>query len=466
MTAHNTTNHAPPASEPRLSRSGRGDDHLWDRSIETMSPAELHDRLEVPRLRRQLIHTFDNSPFWRDRFDTAGITRGDLDNGIDFESFPFTEKRELLLDQVNHPPYGRLPAVSHDDIRRVHRTSGTASRPFFTLLTGRDVETTVEAGARAFWCAGLRPADTVVHCLSYCLWSGGVTDHLCLERTGATVIPYGVGNSRYLLELIQTLKPTAISCTPSYLERLAELLVNEMGVTPASLSLRKGLFGGEPGVSDPNFRSAIERQWGIQAVDANYGMSDVLSIFGSECRYRSGLHFHGAGILLPELIDPSTMHAVPIQGGARGELVLTHLMRQAQPLIRFRTGDVVRILAVGDCHCGRSGFRFAVLGRCDDMIVVKGVNLFPHAFRDVLARFSDRLTGAYRVVLDDQMPRRFVRLRVEVRSSVEDHRRAELARTVERSIRDTLQVQARITWAQEGSLGRNQGKTQLTETAV
>ncbi len=437
------------------------DRQLWDPTLETMSADELHTAIEQPRLCHQLQHAIRHSPYWRDRFTDAGIREGDIGAGFELSSMPLTEKADLLRDQMEHPPYGRLPAVPLDQVRRVHRTSGTSARPFFTLLTEHDVETTTEAGARAFWCAGVRPDDVVVHCLNYCLWSGGVTDHLCLERTGATVIPYGVGGSRYLLELIRSIRPTALSCTPSYLERLAQLLRDELGVTPASLGLRKALLGGEGGVQSPAFRESIEREWGMQAVDANYGMSDVLSIFGSECPHRTGLHFHGQGLLLPELINPHTLRNVSLEGDATGELVLTHLVRDAQPLIRFRTRDLIRINGVGGCPCGRRGLRFTVLGRSDDMLVIKGVNVFPSAIKDIIARFADELTGAFRVLADGEEPRVRMMLKVEVRSSVPPSRRSDLRRRLEEMIHQHLSVRADLRWVDQNSLERTEGKTQL-----
>ncbi|MFQ5414432.1 MAG: phenylacetate--CoA ligase family protein [Phycisphaerae bacterium] len=466
---------------------------LWDPRCEAMSPSQLHETVELPRLRQQLRHAVRHSPFWRDRFAAAGLTAGDFDEhaahdgatgvvdapgparcaGGDgaavlarLHTVPLLDKQALLDDQRADPPYGRLPAVPRARIRRVHRTSGTTSRPFFALLTERDIATTVEAGARAFWCAGVRPDDTVVHCLNYCMWSGGVTDHQCLERTGATVVPYGVGRSRELVRIIQTLKPTAISCTPSYLYRLAEVLAAEFDVAPAALGLRKGLLGGEAGLQHAGTRDALERAWGIEAVDANYGMSDVLSIFGSECAYRTGLHFHGQGIILPELIDPHTAAAVPMRAGVVAELVLTHLQREAQPVIRLRTRDVVKIVGTDACACGRRGPRFVVLGRSDDMLVVNGVNVFPTAFGDVLAAFPGELTGAYRVAADQGAPCRRVHLKVEVRPTVGSDARAALARRLQARIRDTLSVGADITWVGGGCLERSEGKTRLVEHAV
>lgn len=432
---------------------------FWDEDIETMPSSRSQELFDKPRLIERLQWAFDRSLFWNDKFTRAGLSKQDIKNGFSIADLPFTEKNELLQDQIQHPPYGRLCAVPMTDISRVHRTSGTTARPLYIVLTARDVQHTHEAGARAFWCAGVRPDDTVVHCLNYCLWSGGVSDHISLERTGAAVIPFGVGNSRFLLEMMLQLKPTAISCTPTYLNTLAELLDKEFQRKPRELGLCKGLFGGEPGLQNPGTRSALENTWGIEAIDANYGMSDVLSIFGSECRERNGLHFHGQGIIWPELIHPDTGKNIPIQSGAVGELVLTTLLREGQPLFRLRTHDIAEIVGDGSCRCGRTGFRFLILGRSDCMITVKGVNVFPDALHDFFVRYLEQLTGEYRVVLTHAGPYDALPVQVETKASCRGRARGALKHSLEDLVRKTLSVRIEIEWVEEGTFPRGEGKT-------
>jgi phenylacetate-CoA ligase len=432
---------------------------LWDEQIETLPSDRLQETIEQPRLLERLRWAFERSPFWRDKFLRAGLSLRDVKNGFPITALPFTEKDELLQDQIQHPPYGWLCSVPMTDILRVHRTSGTTARPLFIVLTALDVQHTLEAGARAFWCAGVRPDDTVVHCLNYCLWSGGLTDHLSLEKTGATVIPFGVGNSRFLLETMLQLKPTAISCTPTYLNTLAELLDKEFQRKPRELGLRKGLFGGEPGLQNPGTRTVLENTWGIEAVDANYGMSDVLSIFGSECRERNGLHFHGQGIVWSELIHPDTGESIPIRSGAVGELVLTTLLREGQPLFRLRTHDIAKIVGADGCRCGRSGFRFLILGRSDNMITVKGVNVFPDALHDIFFRYPEQLTGEYRMVLKHEGPYDLLDVQVEARASCADRERETLKHEMEGIVRRTLSVRIEIEWVGERTFPRGEGKT-------
>lgn len=254
---------------------------MWNPDSETLSPAQRAAR-EENALARQFAYVMAHSAFYQHKLRGAsGIsTRAEL------TALPFTEKDELRASQEAHPPFGDYLAAPPETLARVHKTSGTTGRPLYIALTARDIETTHECGARAYVCAGLGRGDRVIHCLNYQLWAGGVTDHLSLERTGATVIPFGVGNTHVLLRTIRDLQVNAISSTPSYLVHLADIVRAELGVEPHELGLRKGFFGGEPGLQNPNVRGAMERTWNLRAMDANYGMADVLSIFGAECARR------------------------------------------------------------------------------------------------------------------------------------------------------------------------------------
>ncbi len=406
------------------------------------------------KLERQLEWVLSASPFYRSKF--SGIA----DPAGAFASLPFTAKGEVLLDQQQCPPFGSYACVDVRRIRRVHKTSGTTQRPVLIALTEKDIGTTVRIGAACFAASGLSSADMVVHCLNYNLWAGGVTDHQSLEATGAAVVPFGVGNSKALIELIRWLEPTAIHCTPSYLAKLETVLENEFaGLSPRRLGLRLGLFGGESGLQHPAFRTAIQTAWGLKAMNANYGMADVLSMFGAECSLQDGLHFMADGVLLPELINIDSLDPVPIAAGASGELVLTHLEKEAQPLVRFRTNDIIRILADDPCGCGRTGFRFEVLGRSDDMIVIKGVNVFIGAVDRIVAGFLEDVTGIYRILVNrtDPVDRMVLQLerRREAGPGGED-----LVRRLGRALNETLGLTPEIQCVAEGTLPRTEGKSQ------
>lgn len=427
---------------------------LWHQAIETMEPEQYAVR-EERALAKQFAYVTAHSAFYQKKFQGAGAvsTRGEL------AALPFTEKDELRASQEAYPPFGDYLTASPETVTRVHKTSGTTGRPLYIALTRRDIEMTHECGARAYFCAGLRPGDRVVHCLNYQMWAGGLTDHLSLERVGATVIPFGVGNTRGLLRTIRDLEINAISSTPSYLVHLADIVRSELGIEPHELGLRKGFFGGEPGLQNPNVRGGIERTWHLRAMDANYGMADVLSIFGAECAVRDGLHFQAQGALLVELIDPVTLANIEIKTGARGELVYTNLIREAQPLVRYRSHDAAEIVSSEPCACGRTSFRFRVLGRSDDMVHVRGVNVFPTAIAEVLASFPDELSGEFQIVLDTPPPYNQLPLRVEYASTVVADTLFDLNARLIRTLQERLNFRAAIDLVPHGTLPRTEGKT-------
>ena len=314
-----------------------------------------------------------------------------------------------------------------------------------------------EGAARALWAAGLRPSDTVVHCLNYRLWAGGYSDHENLETTGATVVPYGVGQTASLVQTIRELQINAISATPSYMLPLAEAALAQ-GIHPRELGLRKGFFGAEPGMSEPGVRGRMEETWGMTAMDANFGMADVLSIMGAECESRQGLHFQARGIVAVELIDPETGTPLSLRDGAEGELVYTHLMKEAQPLVRYRARDVVRILGTGLCACGRSTFRFRVLGRSDDMLHVRGVNVFPTGVGNVLVGLGDRFSGEFQIVVDHPPPHQYLRIRVELVSGLRPEQAADLAQQAVHLLRERLSFRAEVELVLYGTLPRTEQK--------
>lgn len=411
------------------------------------------------RLARQMGDVAMRSPFYRRLW---GLTAGDAPlTADDLPRLPFTTRAMLESSQAAHPPFGDYLAAPPARIARVHRTSGSGGRPLAIALSRGDVERTLRCGARAFRFAGVRPDDLIVHCLNYCMWSGGVSDHQALERAGAGVIPFGVGHTTELIHALRALRPSGIHCTPSYLGRIEERLRAEFGMTPDQLGLRIGLFGGEPGLQSPAFRRRIEQTWGLRAVDANYGMSEVLSIFGAECDARQGLHFTGGGALFPEIRDGDD--ARPPEVGARGELVLTHLRRRCQPLVRYRTGDVVEIVGDGPCACGRSGLRFAVLGRADDMVVVRGVNVYLGAVSRVVFDRLDALTGEFRLQVSRTPPVEACRLRAELKNESA----ADAVRTaLERELQQALRVRVDVELVPAGSLPRTDDKTRRLERVL
>jgi len=375
----------------------------------------------------------------------------------DLPLLPLCSKADLRLSQAAHPPFGDYLGTERRAVNRLHRTSGTTGQAMDLALSARDCVVTEEVAGRCQSSAGLGPEDTVVHCLNYQMWMGGLTDHMGLEKTGAMVIPFGVGNTELLIRTILEVGVTAISCTPSYPAVLARVLAEKFpGTAPRDLGLRLGLFGGEPGLDDPALRDRIRDQWGLEPRNSNYGVSDVFCNFAAQCAQDTRLHFMAADVLFPELIDPDTDAPLPIIAGQTGELVLTHLERECQPLVRFRTGDIITVDETDPCSCGRTGFRFRVIGRNDDMVVVRGLNLFPTMVAAVLEALPE-LSGDYRIRLDHPPP--YNALPVHAELAVGRDPAPDLVAKIEAALKKNLGASARVTLLPPGSLPVTEGKT-------
>ena len=375
----------------------------------------------------------------------------------DLPELPFSDKAGLRLSQPAHPPFGDYLAASPDTVTRLHRTSGTTGQAMNLALSARDCLVTEVVGARAQSLAGLRPGMLVVHCLNYQMWMGGVTDHMTLERTGATVVPFGVGSTELLVRTIRETGISAISCTPSYPSVLERVIATSFpGLRPADLGLKLGLFGGEPGLDDPAYRQRIRDTWGMEPRNANYGVSDVFCNFASQCEHDTDLHFVAHDVLHVEVIDPESGDTKPVASGTTGELVLTHLDRECQPLVRFRTGDIITITGTDTCRCGCTGFRFRVVGRSDDMIVVRGLNMFPTMVAAVVNGFAE-LSGDYRIVLDAPPPHHVLPVQAELAKGQADD--GTLARRLEAALKSQLGATGRVTIVPNGTFPVTEGKT-------
>jgi phenylacetate-CoA ligase len=365
----------------------------FDERYETMPPAWTR-RLEEEQLTEQVTRCYEQAPFYRRKLDGAGVRPEQVARLEDLARLPFTTKEELRESQAENPPYGDFVCAEQLDIARVHLSSGTTGKPLVLAYTERDLVTSAQMGARAFWACGVRPDDTVLHCLSYGFYTGGMSDHAAIEATGATMIPVGLGQSGKLLDLWDDLRPTALFSTITYPAYLAETAA-ERGLEPRRLGLRKLLVTGEPGGQIAPTRRRLEELWNADVGDS-YGLSDVWGTLAGECEERDGLHFLGQGATLVELVEPESGEQVAIAPGMEGELVFTHLEREASPVLRFRSRDVAAVVAV-ECPCGRTGFRFRVVGRSDDMFRVRGVNVFPSA---VEALLRERGCDRFAIVLE------------------------------------------------------------------
>ncbi len=345
---------------------------IWD-------PAEAmpRDQLEVRQLRRlrELVARVAHVPFYRDEFARLNISSESIKSLADLRRLPFTTKADLRA----HYPLGFL-AVPRERVARYHGSSGTTGLPTFVAYTAEDLELWANLCARFLTAGGLRPEHTVHIAFGYGLFTGGFGLHYGVERVGAAIVPAASGNTQRQIMLIRDLQADVLVCTPSYTLHIAEVM-REQGIAPGTLNLRYAHLGGEPWTED--MRVAIERELGISAFN-NYGLSEVIGPgVSGECFLRDGMHIQEDHFLV-ECLDPDTLE--PVAEGEPGELVFTALTKQAFPIIRYRTRDIAR-LDRRPCDCGRTGIRMSrVIGRTDDMLIIRGVNVFPSQVEEALLR--------------------------------------------------------------------------------
>ena len=427
--------------------------------VEQLSSQELRS-LQDTKWEKQRAYLARHSVFYQHKLGERLQQSLSLD---DLQDLALTDKEEIRQSQQASYPYGDYIACRPEDVVRLTRTSGTTGRALILANTSNDLDIIARQGGRGMYASGLRPGDRVVHCLNYCLWTGGVTDHMILEATGATVVPFGVGNTKLLINTIVELAVTAISCTPSYPALLEKVLREEFDKSPRELKLRLALFGGEPGLDNPEFRRGLEQRWGFGARNANFGMSEVMSIMGSQCEHTTDLHYVSGDVVFYEILDTSTGQRLEVTEGITGELVCTHLEKECQPLIRYRTRDIITVTGADRCACGRTLFRFRVTGRTDEMFNVRGVNVFPTAVQRVILGYSDLTSGHFRIRLDGPGPYHRIDLRVEAAEGLDTGQWESASRALEQAIRESLGASAVVELIRFESLERTDGKTSLLE---
>lgn len=352
---------------------------------------------------KNAIEIWRKSPFYQKLYDINKLNN--------FTDIPLISKIDLLEDQKQYPPFGLNLTVHREDLQRIHRTSGTTAKPLLLTLTTKDIEIIHEVGAKTFKLAGVEKDDIIVNCMNYSMWMGGFTDHISLEKAGGCVIPYGVGNTENLISLLLDLDSPSLHCTPSYLDVIKRVLSEKFSKEPKDLGLRKGFFGGESGLQNKKFKERIEEEWGLKAINANYGMSDVISILGAECYLEDNLHFVAQNYLFAELVD-ANLNSIALKKGAIGELVVTTLFKESQPLIRYRTGDVIEITSTEKCKCGEDSFKFKITGRADNMLTIKGINFYPDSLRPIIAKYN-QFSINYKIEIEDISPLQTFKLILE-----------------------------------------------------
>ena len=421
---------------------------IWNSEYETMDRDELRD-LQLRRLQMTLRWSYKNVPFYRLSWDAAGFRPDDIRTLDDLKIAPFTVKEDFRKAY----PYD-LFAVPLEHVVRVHSSTGTTSRPIVVGYTRGDLNTWAELCARVVTAAGARPHDVAQVAFGYGLQTGAFGMHGGLERIGASVIPASTGNTRRQLTIMRDYHSTLLVCTPSYAMYIAESAA-ELGFDFKDLDLRVGLFGAEPWTN--NLRDELERRMGIVASD-NYGLTELMGPgLSGECEVRDGLHINEDHFIV-EVVDPATGDLVP--EGTQGELVFTSLTKEAVPVVRYRTGDLASV-SFGPCACGRTMARHTkVYARTDDMIIVRGVNVFPSQIEDVLMEIED-VEPHFQVVIDRKGSLDEMVVQVEVQPAFFPDavkRLVEFERHIEDRLQEELGVRARVKLVEPRTLPRHTGK--------
>jgi phenylacetate-CoA ligase len=410
--------------------------------------------------RSQLAYLFDRSAFYREKLAAAGVGSARAAGGLaDIAELPLTDKRELRATCTPDDPIGAHLCATPEEIVRIYSTSGTTGTPSYVPLTAADLDNWVTASARSYAASGVAAGQRIVSTYNAGPFAAGAA-LAAFERIGLTHVPIGTGNTERLLLAVELLRPDAVVLTPSYAAYVAEAAA-ERDVDLRGSSVRRVLVAGEPGGGEPALRAQLEAAWGARVTEA-MGIGDIgVSLWG-ECEEQDGMHLGARGFVHAELIDPETGAALELEDGASGELVLTHLRHRAAPLLRFRTRDHVHVRA-GPCRCGRTSPRVRCVGRTDDMLVVRGVNVFPSAVREVVSAFAPDVSGHVVVKPQAAGAKQEPPLPVSVELARGAAADAALADAIRDRLRDVLVVQTRVDLVPWGSLRRSEYKSKLVE---
>ncbi|MBL4901487.1 MAG: phenylacetate--CoA ligase [Desulfocapsa sp.] len=423
----------------------------WEEEMETLPRVGL-ESIQLKRLQKLVARVYKTVAPYREKMDAAGVKPADIQTLDDLAKLPFTVKEDL---RENYP-FG-LFTVPMDQVVRVHASSGTTGKPTVVGYTKKDIETWANLMARALTLAGATAKDMVHNAYGYGLFTGGLGAHYGIERLGATVIPVSGGNTKRQITIMKDFASTVLLATPSYALNLAETM-EAVGVDPKSLSLRVGVFGAEPW-SD-NMRDEVERKLNIKAVDI-YGLSEVMGPgVAMQClEGEKGLHIF-EDHFLPEIIDPDTGEVLPC--GEKGELVFTTLTKEAFPIIRYRTKDISRLM-YDTCACGRTLVRMEkVTGRTDDMLIIRGVNVFPSQIEHVLMG-TEGVEPHYQIVVNREGNMDTMSVEVEVSEDLfsdEIKVLENITKRIQMDIKDMLGVTCRVKLVEPGTIQRSEGKAQ------
>ena len=424
----------------------------WNQTKECMDRWELK-KLQSERLVKMVSYVYHNVPYYREKMQKAGVEPGDIRGLEDIEKLPFTTYEDLNKAY----PFG-LAAVPKSELVRVHASSGTTGKPKIAVYTRRDIDTWSECAARCLTMAGVTRDDVIQVGYGYGLFTGGLGAHYGAEYVGALVLPMSTGNTKKLIDMMIDCGATSIACTPSYLLHVAEDL-QKAGLVD-KIKLKTAICGAEPWTNE--MRASIEKQLGIKAYDI-YGLTEILGPgVAADCDAHAGLHIW-EDHFLPEILDPATLKAVP--EGQSGELVITTLTKEGMPMIRYRTKDLTS-LETSKCSCGRTMARIQRFkGRTDDMLIIRGVNVFPSQVEAALLTI-DGTTPHYMIIVDrvDNADTFEVQVEVDERFFSDEVSKLEnLSKQINAKLREALGLNAKVSLVQPNALVHSDGKTKHVE---
>ena len=408
----------------------------------------------------QISYLLAHSEFYRTKFKAAGFASAEAADSLrSVAQLPFTEKNEIRASCTAENPIGTHLCVGRADIVRIYSTSGTTGTPSYIPLTASDLDRWTTASARSYSASGVSAGERIVSTYNAGPFVAGAALG-AFDKLGLCHIPVGTGNTERLMTAIKLMKPEAAVLTPSYAAYLVEWAADR-NFDLKNSSVKRVLVAGEPGGGEPAFRAKLEEGWGARVTEA-MGIGDIgVSLWG-ECEHQQGMHLGARGFVHAELIDADTGAAIPMDDGARGELVLTHLQHRAAPLLRFRTRDHVEVWT-SPCKCGRTAPRIRCIGRTDDMLIVRGVNVFPSAVREVVSQFQPQVSGHILVRPPNFGVKQEPPLPIDIELGKDQIAAADLAENIRDRLRNVLVFAAGIKLVPFGTLQRSEYKSKLVQ---
>lgn len=452
-----------------MSAKANPERRLWNEPIESMSRDEMR-ALQWRRLREQMRYNYERSPVHRAKFEQIGARPQDIASFEDFARIaPMTKDEHRSIQQESLErhgnPYAMMACASPEEIVRINATSGTTGTPTLYTLTAHDVAIVNEMHARKYWRAGIRPGHVMIQALSLSMFTGGLPLSQGIMHLGACVVPVGIdGGTQRVLDIVRLTAPHAIVATPSFGQYLIEEAPKLAGRAASELGFRWFFCAGESGGSNPEVRRTLAEGFGAKVYDhtggghAFHGISCEATDDGCD-----GMHFVSQDHCLLELLDPVTKAPIDLAEGAIGEMLFTFLDWRGGPFMRYALGDLLQVWTE-PCRCGLPGMRFSILGRSDDMLSVKGVNVYPQAIANEIFRFYPRVTGAFRIMLDGPGPKVEPPLRIRLERGALDAAQLEgLDAELSAQFRQRLRIRALFEWLEPGTLAREAGKTRYIE---